>query len=576
MKTFKKATAIILAVLLLMSLSSICALAADKPFEIHIISEQPATGGNVNDLWFFRYAEYYLQQKGFNCTINVEGAIDMAQSKALMLATDTIPDLVWGIDLSAQEAVIYGQEEHIVLDWRPYLTEEYMPNAYKVMTSYGADAFNANTTPDGAIYGLPYLIERGWGQAAGTSPVCNRVWINTELLKECGLEMPRTMDEFLNVLRAFKGKTNANGDPIIPFLGDNSASVLRSSIWTSLGFYGFVWNTGNTSAWGAVPAIKDGKVTIPAANEEFRDFVTTLHTMYEEGLVSSEMFVMDSDTAFGLAQEGRVGVWAANQLAKVTGDVPEVYKNWTCVGPVAFDESITPVVAVNVPYKINRVWASASTEHPEAIATLMDLLYSQEGQTLYMIGPSQGNDPLNLVEGWHYDEARTFSNSLVDDGSYGSVTQYQQFYISPSIYIGDNTAYQEWALASVGVEKETKYDYFTDALTGKTIECKHNVEYNDEYVDGYYRINQFKAWENNLTTVTLSSCYVSEEENQRITDLYSVIASFIEENVAKFTVGTRPLDEVDQFFTELDKLGIHELIDLYSAGYQPTLDAYFE
>ena len=45
--------------------------------------------------------------------------------------------------------------------------------------------------------------------------------------------------------------------------------------------------------------------------------------------------------------------------------------------------------------------------------------------------------------------------------------------------------------------------------------------------------------------------YLSEEENYKLTDLRTVIHPYIEEQVAKFITGARPLDEIDAFAEEL-------------------------
>ena len=97
----------------------------------------------------------------------------------------------------------------------------------------------------------------------------------------------------------------------------------------------------------------------------------------------------------------------------------------------------------------------------------------------------------------------------------------------------------------------------------------------DNSVDAYYRLNRYYAWINNLTTVRISMLYCTAEESERITDIQSVLDSYIRENFAKFVTGGRSLDEFDAYQEELKQLGIEELLDIYQRGYEPYIDSVF-
>ena len=69
-------------------------------------------------------------------------------------------------------------------------------------------------------------------------------------------------------------------------------------VFAYLGFY------GTDQAYGIQPGIKDGAITLPAFTEEYREYLEFFHTLYEEGLISTEYFTMDGETQKALAKEG--------------------------------------------------------------------------------------------------------------------------------------------------------------------------------------------------------------------------------------------------------------------------------
>lgn len=107
----------------------------------------------------------------------------------------------------------------------------------------------------------------------------------------------------------------------------------------------------------------------------------------------------------------------------------------------------------------------------------------------------------------------------------------------------------------------------TDKLTGATVQSTVMDVIIDDNNDGHWRTIQSEALVNNLTTVRLPDVYLTEEQNQRVADLSTVINDHVTAETAKFIVGTRPLEELDAYFEELKQLGIEEYIQIYQDAY---------
>lgn len=572
MKLTAKLLSLLLALAMLMGMTA--GLAESDAVELNIFCSLASNSGvDANNLWWWRYAEYRLAQKGINVKLNVTGAVgeEATTGKALRLGSGNLPDIMWGFTMSGPEIVLYGDGDGVMLDFTPYLNETDMPNAYKCSQTNGADAFAASLSPKGKIYGMPYVVDRTLGWLAGSSPNFNCTWINTTILEQLGYEMPTTKDELLTVLRAAKEYETESGKEMIPALASDGG-FLNMLVFAYLGFY------GTDQAYGIQPGIKDGAITLPVFTEEYREYLEFFHTLYEEGLISTEYFTMDGETQKALAKEGNFLIYAS--ILNEISDVPEVFKQYTALAPVTFDEGVAPVASVTVPYTCNSVWASAKTEHPEEVAALLDLLYDDEAMMCYFYGPVL-NDPLGLVEAWQINEA---GNDLVHaqvgaEKQYSTLNERQFAVIAPCGLVGDCSTYTYYAKNVVaGLDFNLAYDEYDDCITGKKVTLTNKSGYKEKYdnsVDAYYRLNRYYAWINNLTTVRISMLYCTAEESERITDIQSVLDSYIRENFAKFVTGGRSLDEFDAYQEELKQLGIEELLDIYQRGYEPYIDSVF-
>ena len=572
MKLTAKLLSLLLALAMLMGMTA--GLAESDAVELNIFCSLASNSGvDANNLWWWRYAEYRLAQKGINVKLNVTGAVgeEATTGKALRLGSGNLPDIMWGFTMSGPEIVLYGDGDGVMLDFTPYLNETDMPNAYKCSQTNGADAFAASLSPKGKIYGMPYVVDRTLGWLAGSSPNFNCTWINTTILEQLGYEMPTTKDELLTVLRAAKEYETESGKEMIPALASDGG-FLNMLVFAYLGFY------GTDQAYGIQPGIKDGAITLPVFTEEYREYLEFFHTLYEEGLISTEYFTMDGETQKALAKEGNFLIYAS--ILNEISDVPEVFKQYTALAPVTFDEGVAPVASVTVPYTCNTVWASAKTEHPEEVAALLDLLYDDEAMMCYFYGPVL-NDPLGLVEAWQINEA---GNDLVHaqvgaEKQYSTLNERQFAVIAPCGLVGDCSTYTYYAKNVVaGLDFNLAYDEYDDCITGKKVTLTNKSGYKEKYdnsVDAYYRLNRYYAWINNLTTVRISMLYCTAEESERITDIQSVLDSYIRENFAKFVTGGRSLDEFDAYQEELKQLGIEELLDIYQRGYEPYIDSVF-
>ena len=532
------------------------------PITISILTTRHGNATNeANDVWIFRYLEYWLNQQGYNVTIDVQQSMEAGDQLAIMLGTDSLPDLIWGPSLSTSNAVIYGAEEGMLLDWTPYLNEETMPNLMALFEEE-PDALAASTCIDGAVYSLPYMGERTYGETKLCFSMNYRVYIDSTWMEECNVDMPATMDEFLDMLRAFKNKKLEGGEEVIPLV--SVSNFLEKMIWIQLGHYG---NEG--SAYGTTFTIKDGEVVYPAFTEDYRTFIEIMNTCYTEGLISQDFFTMDSTTARGLMTSGVCGVacdWTLNNVKD--------FQNYVALEPFAIGDNEV-VMSLDSLYRTGALWANADTEYPEVLALMLDYLYSPEGSMYHWYGPMEGQDPLGMLDGWFLDEEGNITTKLVEDGTYESMGLYAKQYVYPYMYVGNTKGAGPLARALAGAEQNATEYTVTDVVTGKTLTGEKRRDYSHDTADEHWRLISMATQEDHMTAIRLPGVYMTEEDSTRAAELSKVISDYVKAESAKFITGTRPISEIDAFWEELKKLDIEEYIALYKEAYSSYMEQKF-
>lgn len=62
--------------------------------------------------------------------------------------------------------------------------------------------------------------------------------------------------------------------------------------------------------------------------------------------------------------------------------------------------------------------------------------------------------------------------------------------------------------------------------------------------------------------------FFTDEINTRISDLTTIIKSYVTTETAKFITGQRPLDEFDKYIEELKGIGVDEYLGYYADYYE--------
>ncbi|MCU6712253.1 extracellular solute-binding protein [Paenibacillus sp. J5C_2022] len=139
--------------------------------------------------------------------------------------------------------------------------------------------FYENAKVDGKIYGIPEKHPRGF--------VGSALAIRQGLLDELGMQVPTTIDEFYNLLKAIKEQKG-----IIPLTG------FESMIPEISGAFGVVTSFD----------VQDGKLIHRLEGPGMKDYLAFMNKLYSEGLMDPEWPVNKSETVQQKFTTGKAGI----------------------------------------------------------------------------------------------------------------------------------------------------------------------------------------------------------------------------------------------------------------------------
>ena len=238
-------------------------------------------------------------------------ALEMANIK-------TLPEFVSPAGLGDADILKYAKQG-VIIPLEDYITPELMPNLCKVFEQ-APEYKDMCKDENGHIWTLPWIEQLGVGKTA-IQTIGNMPFINTAWLDFLGLEMPTTVDEFEQVLIAFrdnadalKAEFNIDGD-IIPLAcivngGNEDCRVLCN---------GFGEGYGDPDDWRHIVITDDKQVICAATTEGWRDGVEWLHKLYTEGLFDPDAFTQEWSTYVAKGKSGRYGVCFSWDVANIVG-----------------------------------------------------------------------------------------------------------------------------------------------------------------------------------------------------------------------------------------------------------------
>ena len=270
------------------------------------------------------------------------------------------------------------------------LIDRYAPNYKKWLARY-PEMKRAATLSDGKMYSFA-SVDTVSGQAA-------KQYINKKWLDDLSLPVPKTIDEFYNVLKAFKENdpNGKNGADEIPMSYINSDQT-RNFVMSAFGFVGTGMELDRKT---------DKMVWVPSTNN-YREYLKFMNKIYKEGLLDPYVFSNQSSDLVVKGRSQQLGCFSTAGAFLVVG--MENDSDYTSFGPLT-----SSINSQKMWYQFGRQFdpsiliIPSSSKYSREIVRWMDAFYDEATV------PLQSNGIENVDWKWN-DSAKTGWTFMVPDG----------------------------------------------------------------------------------------------------------------------------------------------------------------
>ena len=440
----------------------------------------------------------------------VNASFMVASTQAqLMLAsgemTDIMPAAMYYT--AGSDAAVH---DDLILDLTDLLPEHSLN--YQALIDNNPNFKQSVTTAEGRVVGFSlYSMDNTRIYISG--PEVRKDWLD-----KVGLEPPETLDEYHDMLSAFKTELDVETPMWLHYSGINRTNQLTRAFDIN----------------GTQNLLIDGEITSSLLQPGFKEYLTMMNQWYNEGLVDPDFYSDTSNEEPALAQVADDGYGLFYQYASEYTElksyatdpdfeilaITDAVKNKG--DKLKISNGLTSEASDEGNYNI-----TTSCENVELALQWMDFFYSPDGWLLSNYG-TEG-------ESFEYDEdGIPHWTDLINKSEYPG-------YVAKSMYTMLQGAFLMHAAREFG-------GYTQDMIEASDIWA--SVEADSDFL-------------NVPVYVTLSG-----EVSETISSMQSDLSTYVEECLVKFIIGDMNLEsDYDDFIATLETMNIYEILAAYQDAY---------
>ncbi|MDR1568933.1 MAG: extracellular solute-binding protein [Oscillospiraceae bacterium] len=474
---------------------------------------------DFDNLWFYQELE-----KKTNIHIEFEPIKDGDwQTKTnLMFASGDYPDLIIGGANGRVDIEEYGVNQGILLPIEDYIAEN-MP-----IYSERLQLNNANASipaSDGHTYFIGNLTAQNVNHDGN-------FFINKTWLDKLGLEIPTTVDELTEVLRAFKTQ-DPNGNGIADEVPMNAADLIHQTqgVYTHFALFGVPLNR---FVYAAIDA--QDKVYFIGDAPGFRDAVEWLNLLYSEGLMDPEVITQDSNV-WGTKMNSDVNGYTTYLRLLNTALQPEIAEQFVSILPPKA-EGYEPQVPEILELPAMGAALTIANEHVAETLRWLDAQMETETMMVSVNGPLQPGGPIEPTIKINDSGKYEIVSIPENNGLYQIVpVTHGQFFAPGDYYFG---------IYEMPPHRVERYNYSKEYAEAGVLEPR-----------SFYYLYQLSKPNN--------------QEAQELQLLYTEIETFMKESITAFILNGVTDDSWQAFKTRAENIGVGRYVELWQKSYDEYL-----
>ena len=452
-----------------------------------------------------------------------------------MADTSTLTDFIFSAGFGDNDLLRYA-DQGVIIPLEEYI-DAYMPNLKSIFDKF-PEYRKMSTDTNGHIWALPWIEQLGSEKTAIQS-VGDMSFINKKWLDFLGLKIPTTVDEFEQVLIAFRDHAselqkefNIDGS-IIPM----SCIVNDGNQDPAILINGFGEGYGDNDQGRHIAVTDDKKVICTATQQGFKDGITWLHSLYEQGLIDPEAFTQEWSTYVSKGKSGRYGVCFSWDAANIIDD----FAGWVPLPALTADvRNITPENgSFTSGYDRGRCVVTAVAKNPALVCAWLDQMY----------------DP--------------FQSPQNNWGTYGEDDDFDIFVLGKNANGEDMLQHAPLGDASPVEVREAESVNgplaILDEYYGVYVTCPDDAQYRLDWIKDYYTPDM-------NTKYVYPNVFMSQEDTEELSNLQTDITKTINAKRSDWIMNGFTDTDWDEYIKSLDAYGLSDMLAIF----QKYLDAYYE
>lgn len=389
-----------------------------------------------------------------------------------------------------------------------------MPN-FKKWLDENPDIKASLTASDGHIYYVPTT-----NVTKNFQPV---LMYNYKWLSDAGFSVPTNLDELVEVMRYYNSHDmNGNGKQ------DEIALSVMSSFLPYMFGPAFGLNFTSDSGSGFF-ADENGTVVYAQATEDYKDYLTFLNSLYNEGLLEIEFTTLTRDQIIERFAQDRTGItFDFGWQSSMTYSPQLPYYDGTMATGVVLER---PLDGTHEGFYVGRnaigsvFGVTSDSDRIELAVRFLDYAMCEKNQEMYVWG----------IEGESYTVEADGTKKYTEQAS-------------------DNN----W-LQSLGINPAQVYP------------AQQSVEATDALVADWHAEQDDVVAE--YVKAPWPFVYSTEEEADVISMYMVDIQTYVDEMAVSFITGTTPLSEFDSYVDALNRMNLPELLKIKQAQWERYVSA---
>lgn len=442
---------------------------------------------------------------------------------SLLFATGDYPDLILTTQLTYDEQALYGGQGTL-LPLNDYINDYDVIN--EVFTAYPL-AKQMVTQLDGNIYNLPYVND-----IANTATI-RKMFVYQPWLDALGLDAPETIDDFYDMLVAFKTQ-DPNGNGIadeIPLAGSYKGWGTQVQQYI-LGSY---INSSNGQLF-----VDNDTVKAQYTQDGWKEAMKFIQKCVDEGLIAKESFTQAADGLKTMTENPDtviVGAFPGGYQGSGTNLAGERWKDYLPIAPVEGPEGLRYSEHNTNGQFLPGFSVTDSCENPAVAVALADLLYTRDFTMTNIFGPEN--------VGWKYND---------DDSKEGFIDGEKAIYekLLPLEEQGANTY---WKMGNI---------YTSDELfRGGYSTGENNIDKMTYEASKFFYLPYVAPEETKMPPVKYTTA--QSEELQ----LYAVtLQDYIDETIGTWVTTDTDIDAAwDDHLATLEAIGLTRFLEIQQEAY---------